>query len=68
MTTAGVHYSSSEREFRKWFRDDDDCLDWLRGNVQRICTQCGNISPPKVVTAGYGLRIIVASSTFIALC
>jgi len=53
MATAGVHYPSSEREFRSWFRDDNDCLDyldWLRGNGQRICTQCGVVSPPKVVT------------------
>lgn len=48
-----MHYPSSERKFRSWFRDDNDCLDyldWLRGNGQRICTQCGTISPPRAVT------------------
>jgi hypothetical protein len=53
MATAGVHYPSSEREFRSWFQTDLDCLDyidWLRGNGSRVCTHCGIISPTKPVT------------------
>ncbi|MHB8378645.1 MAG: IS1595 family transposase [Acidimicrobiales bacterium] len=53
MATPGVHFPASEREFRSWFQDDNDCLDyldWLRWGGSRVCTQCGVISPPREVS------------------
>lgn len=53
MLTPGVHYPSSEREFKSWFQTDNDCLDyldWLRSGGPRVCAHCGVVSPPREVT------------------
>ena len=53
MATAGVHYPSSEREFRSWFQTDLDCLDyidWLRGDDALACPKCGVERSSKPVT------------------
>jgi hypothetical protein len=53
MATPGVHFPSSERQFRAWFQDDNACLDWsgpgqdyldwLRWGNELVCTGCGTI-------------------------
>lgn len=53
MPKPGVHYPSSEREFRSWFQTENDCLDyldWLRWGGPRLCPHCGVVSPPREVT------------------
>jgi hypothetical protein len=52
MATPGLHFPSSEREFRAWFQDDNACLDyldWLRWGNQLMCTGCGVINDPQQV-------------------
>ena len=42
---AGLHYPRSVGEFQAWFRNDEDCLDyleWLRWPTGFACLACGH--------------------------